>query len=522
MKLYLLRVYVINIQIDMRTTTQKLHKITLFQFKDFEMDCFISKYLFRINQHEVIDEETISVFTPAKYKLTRQREGARSEDIIKNKCQYLQDAIIRSTFREEGSFTISLNAQLLQAVIGKEYKPYLETLTDMGYIELGDGRWGADYEQYYKVGEYSTLYTVLTDKFIKTKPFVNQAIQAYKEKTQQGIQKLKKTTLDYISQLYGDRFIKKYLSSLNLITIEDEEGYETSISKKIAENPNSQCYYEYITEELYRKDKTISKIDSSHRMYHILTNLDRDLKQYLTIDFSIDCKNSHPLLFNYIIFNSLNIPYKSSYNISISIRSLNISSSPNNILHNVGKYLRKYLIYNKIETEDIAKMSDDELEYIYMTSKGLLWDDICKLHPNLDRHEVKEAMFGAVFYSRSPVPDRWNAYAKEFKEKYPSVYRLIGDWKRAKKQDAVKKYMREHHLPTNKGTTSLSIAMMALESEIFTSILKNLYAKRWNAVHIHDCIAIPKDGNKNHPSRDQVVSVMEKVYQEFGLSPTFD
>ena len=61
---------------------------------------------------------------------------------------------------------------------------------------------------------------------------------------------------------------------------------------------------------------------------------------------------------------------------------------------------------------------------------------------------------------------------------------------------------------------------MDLEARIFTTILKRLYAKRWNAIHIHDCIVIPKDGNANHPTEAQVRSVMEDVYKDFGLSPT--
>ena len=167
-------------------------------------------------------------------------------------------------------------------------------------------------------------------------------------------------------------------------------------------------------------------------------------------------------------------------------------------------------------------MKDDELEYICKTSKGLLWDEICEAHPELDRKEVKVAMFQAVFYSHSPITDRWNDYAKEFKSHYPSVYKLIGDWKRKKTSEAVKNYMAEHQLPIDKGSASLSVAMMALEADIFTTILKRLYSKRWNALHIHDCIIIPKTANKNQPTKEEVVGIMQDVYRSFGLAPTFD
>lgn len=157
----------------------------------------------------------------------------------------------------------------------------------------------------------------------------------------------------------------------------------------------------------------------------------------------------------------------------------------------------------------------------YLTSTGQLWDEIVSKHPEMDRNDVKVEMFRAVFYSHSPVADRWSVYAKEFKAQFPDVYGLIGDWKRKKTADSVIEYMKAHGLPFDRGSASLSIAMMALEADIFTTILKRLYAKRWNAVHIHDCIIIPKDGNKNHPTSEQVQQIMREVYQEFGLYPTF-
>ena len=109
----------------------------------------------------------------------------------------------------------------------------------------------------------------------------------------------------------------------------------------------------------------------------------------------------------------------------------------------------------------------------------------------------------------------------EFKARFPNVFKLIGDWKRKKTSAAVIKYMQAHRLPSDRGSASLSIAMMALEADIFTSILKRLYAKRWNALHIHDCIIIPKDNNKNHPTREEVEAIMADVYRDFGLAPTF-
>lgn len=97
---------------------------------------------------------------------------------------------------------------------------------------------------------------------------------------------------------------------------------------------------------------------------------------------------------------------------------------------------------------------------------------------------------------------------------------MIGAWKANKQSDEIKEYMKSRGLKVEKATASLSVAMMNLEAQIFTTILNRLYAKRWNAIHIHDCIVIPKDNNKNHPTKDQVRAIMEDVYKEFGLCPT--
>ena len=501
-----------------RKTTAPLHKIQLYQFRDFDMTDFINRYLHHVNPHEVIDPTTLSVFRPAKTMLTKGKEGARSESIIENKCRYLQDAIIRRAFSKKNSLTFSMKADILKAVIRNDYKPLLEVLTDMGYIEKGDGKGGKENHRFYQYGSYSYLYTLKNTDVYLTEPFINQAIQAYKEKTIEEIRNLNdKYTYRPLQEKHGESFLKRYMTSLRLIRVEDEEGLTNHINEVV--DKDNRIYYEYVLKELKTKDKTIYKVDDAGRIYHILTNLDRDLKQYLNIDISLDSKNSHPLLFNYFIFNKLDISFISSYNISKFLSNLKSFLVHNN--HNVGRKLRILLNTNQIEIESVAKLSDNEIEYIYLTSTGQLWDEIVSKHPEMDRNDVKVEMFRAVFYSHSPIADRWSVYAKEFKAQFPDVYGLIGDWKRKKTADSVIEYMKAHGLPFDRGSASLSIAMMALEADIFTTILKRLYAKRWNAVHIHDCIIIPKDGNKNHPTSEQVQQIMREVYQEFGLYPTF-
>lgn len=95
-----------------------LHKITLYQFKGFDMGEFIKQYLYIITPHETIDENTLSVYKPAEMKMSEARRGAKDENIITCKCMYLQDAIVRRAYAKADSQTFSLSSTILKEVIG--------------------------------------------------------------------------------------------------------------------------------------------------------------------------------------------------------------------------------------------------------------------------------------------------------------------------------------------------------------------------------------------------------------------
>ena len=520
----------------------KTNGITLYQFRDFDIEKYISLYRESISEKDITEYQPFIPMADFRYEhgqideqewqkqKAKEAEMSKGEivhqkaklgvlkatDKIVDKCAYLQDAIIRRATSRKGTMTFSLSSKILKSVVGHEYKRMLEVFIQMGYITLG-----SDYATdavtkyyYYSYGKYSTLYTLTNEDFI-TITSTNRAIIEYKEKTKQEYEKMKQLAVDEVTSRYGQSFTENYITSLRKIHIEDEESFNSFCEKRIKENPNAEYYYRYLYSALNDKNKSINKIDASGRIYTCLTNLDRELKQYLNIDFMLDCRNSHPLLFNYFIFNYYNISPFIAYKTTICLKSLFI---PNTSLHNVGKILNNQLKDNNL---DFCRFADDELYYIYLTSRGELWDDIAAKHPEMTRSEVKVRMFQEVFYSNTPYAYHWKEYAVEFKKQFPSVYKLIGEWKKARQTQSVKAYMDEHHLFTAKPTSSLSLAMMNLEAQIFTEILKRLYKKRWNAVHIHDCIVIPKDGNKNHPTQEQVMEIMEEVYKEYGLSPSF-
>ena len=530
----------------------------IYLFRDFDKDNFVSLYLDAIAEHQEI--ESINMFTgECTYNTIKAHSGVKNRDRIIEKCMYLQDVIIRKAYARRDTRTFSLNARILQNIIGKEFKAMLDVLISMGYIERGDGSNGADKHYYYRVGEYSTLFT-MKDVEYTIQNLVNKRIIDYKNKTANAISGfIKQHVDDIIIKQYGTGFLDRYIHSLNLIIIKDEKGLNKFINERITQNPKSAAYYDNLIHELKSSHKRINKIDYSHRFYHVLTNMKREIKQYLNIDITLDCKNSHPLLFNYFIYMNKDISINNAYNIStcLSIEhysTLGPSSLPITQLHNDRQNYYNLLRNNDLENWGFAKLEDDEIEYIYKTSNGLLWDELTEWalanpsvidrwktllddknqtkYPELTelkgddfkravRQVVKQEMFRQTFYARSSkILDDYDI-GKEFAKRYPHVFKLISDWKKKKNAKRVADYMKQHNLPYTE-TSSLSVAMMGLESVIFTGILQRLYAKRWNAVHIHDCIVIPDDGNTNHPTKQQVQDIMHDVYSKSGLCPTFD
>jgi hypothetical protein len=357
----------------------------------------------------------------------------------------------------------------------------------------------------------------------ETDPIQNFTIIKYRKKTAQAVDSLLESKVRArMEDRYGKKFVDQYLKSLQCFHITDRVGFAQKVSQLIHDNPKPKPYYQYVKQSLDEPVKHITRIDSSGRIYHCLTNLKRDLKPYLNIDFAIDCKNSHPLMLTNFIYSYHKIPTSIRKGISYLIKSSSpsqLSSLPSIISHNVEQYFHNKLNCNHI---DCSALSKDEVVYIHKTSNGLFWDEINKVHPEMERSAIKEALFQAVFYTKEKDLCKWNGFAREFKKSYPYVNELIASWKDEANIKVIKQYMDEHKLSYDDWRSSLSIAMMAFEAEVFIEILQRLYANGWKAVHIHDCIVIPKDDPARQPTQQQVIEIMDDVFGEFGLCPTFD
>ena len=518
-----------------------------------------------------------------EYVHIKSKRGVKTREKIIGKALYFQDLIIRKSYTKKDNGVFRLSSEVLKKVIGDEYKTMIKLFMRFGVLNHGDGHNGhkvGEYYYYYEPKKGSTMYSLPLDLRIKTEYTKDKEIIKLIEKEKSVLEEYVSTKIvPEIKNRYGEDFFNNYEKSLRKIKISDKEGLKQyiksaissynvnkdkeikeieelndkiikenlliedenskieEINKRIEEenkiiedaskkekplrkkrkkplkrypssNPMIEYYYRALVSRLEDKNKAISKIDNAGRVYHVLTNADRNIKKFLNIDIIADCKNSHPLLFNYFIFDSHDISTEEAYLISSAmhqIKGIDIRSE-------LGEFIPNQLL---------EKLWNNELLYIYLTSKGIFWDKVLEEYEGLNRNEVKIEMFQQVFYSKKTQVKFYQDKAKNFRETFPTVMQLILKWKKEENKDMILNYMRKQGIVGYEIGNALSVAMMNLEARIFTSILKRLYSKRWNAIHIHDCILIPNTNNKNKPTRQDVIKIMNEVYKEYGLAPIF-
>lgn len=491
--------------------------ITLYTIEGIDYDATIAKYQqLCVEGDKKIDtsKQNLSVygFVEPNYKETRKSRKPVDDTKTIRKIKYLVHTI---AYRQETSFDentdgVSIQTKIIENVIGKDYKVLLDALHELKYIKKFNN---------YIPGKLTKRYKVLGN--IITTSVLDVKIEQYINDTKE---KLNKITQDHFEEGYSADFRETYLRNLNKFKVKDIEGFNKFIDRK--RKPGKVRYYNYI-KECFNNKLEIFRIDDNNRIYHVLTLLKRELKQYLNILYSFDCKNSHPLLFNYFIFLSKNISIDLSYNISYILFHISYSDIYNNSSnHYVIKNIRNILNNNNIDNRIIAEFADDELLYLWKTTTGRFWDDIVEENKGVyQRSVIKKRMFAQVFYSKA---DKDAMFATQFKRDYPNVYNLILRWKEPLKYKDLNKCLTDYKkaVVLNGSTvmdkdqnTALPNLMMTLESNIYREILSRLFKRRISAVHIHDAIVIPE--TRAHVEISTIEKVMRDVYKQFGLHPTF-
>lgn len=477
------------------------------------------------------EAEAMPVLQESDAPITRSAIPLESDSKLQAKALFLQDELIYRAIlqsKEDGNVPVAyINASIIKEAIGRHYKPILEVFQKQGCITK-DFAYGDGYSYGYRINLLEIneipIPGELKPTIDKYRQKVKNLVTTYKENSiKDNLKTAMMRTSDNVSEQDISKFLLNYTKSLNHIEIRDKEGLNAFILAKNRESVENKVYYDYIYRSLTER-KDIYRVDAQGRFYHILTSAKREIKDYLNIGVAVDCKNSHPLLFNYILFIFNNIDISFSLRISSTLHQLFnsfiISNNNQSIYyHYVGKSIRKELIDSGINKTEIAGLTDDMLQYIFETSNGVFWDNICAEHPEYERTDIKQKMFAEVFYSNTAQLSH-KEFGKLFAARYPNVYREIKRWKSPSKYPDIDEYLRKNGITPKKSTASLSVALMALEANIFRSALESLYRKRYDAIHIHDCIVIPDTG-KTHQATEQVVTkILLEEYQKYGLIPT--
>lgn len=469
-------------------------KQLIYTFKDISIDAIIEKHIELLknqNQPQRIitnfDKVTCDSSFVAKIETV---EGAnkplpKKQILYKKYAFFIHRLIQRCKSNREGNFT-RFNSQILQTVLGNVYIDMLNTLEVLGIIKVSSSYIPSIQARLIELNP--NLPTVSEMKY-------SSYIEEYSDKMQQELKKYELIQILKIKSEMGDRLYDNFTKSLRLLKLIHREEAEDYRDRHHFISLKSKEYFTYILNEYDKGNFNILSVDKNLRIYSILSQSPRILKNFLNIKFSIDIHNSHPLLFNKLIIERYNI------NKNILHILYNNISIIDNSYYSVSKQLCKLLVNSGIKKEKIANIPNDILEYIYNTSKGIFWDDFTRLDEfkRLLRSHIKVTLFREVFYSKA-LTTKGKDFAKVFKKKYPSVYKLV---KESKKSDR----------------TYLANEMMKIESSLFRNILTKLYAKRFRVLTIHDAIIVLDVKANTQCVPELVQSIIEKEYQYIGLFP---
>lgn len=396
----------------------------------------------------------------------------------------------------------------------------------------------------YKDGFLLCQYTINTPEIFHPVECNNKIILSDLEKCSKIFKELHKKNIKRAKEHTSSSFINNYNKMIKEFKLIDIAGAEEFVNthKYDEKKTHSKLYYQYLLNKLKEgKIKEIEKCDENGRIYHIGTQIPKLLKPYTNITYSIDCKNSHPMLFNYLIFEY----YLNKDGISINNR-FNFKYLNNKlyffILYYICNYYDNKTTYHyfmqelcnelknsnieddKIET--IKKIPKDVIAYLSNSSHGEIWDEIHKANPQYDRNEIKKEMFKELFYSPRKNIRQKAKFAAAFQKKYPTVTKIIRFYKRTfhtqcQEQNLTKvtKKKGKDEEAWEKDEIQLAHKLMQLESCIFTQILKKLFRlSEFKGFAIHDAIVILD----NSIASEIVCNIMKTVFQEMGLYPTFD
>lgn len=474
-----------------------------------------------------------------KYTLTHKPQ--------RDKTEYKFRALIDMVYRlfasaKEGWF--SLNRKVLARVYDEAYPYMITTLSQHDIINWETNTMTIPHPEWFSLEPYRYAASV-----VPYRDKVNELIRDYN----------RKQLSDKIAAIdrRTDTFLRQYEHNVGLIQFVDVEGLESYMdnpSHFSEKHENSRLFFQNVVDRISVKngytyaEKCFVSMGASEevnhigRYYHIATSLPKELKPFTNIQYGVDTHNSHPLLFNFLIFNyfinnsliDLDFDFisisnsKLFYYISKYLFQTPISQSYHYVLESLCKYLKDNEIIQNVDLVRAIPM--DALRYIQDTTTGRIWEKIRQAFPQYSRDEVKENMFRHVYYTyatRTGYYDRREQkyvvmerkkWVDMFKKCYPSVLTLMNRIKKDLHEQCQRRGLIDKK---GKDMVQLPHLLMRFESVIFTRALAAAFAERIPAIGIHDCIAVVDNADSIDAVQQQkVVEIIKEQYMNAGLVPS--
>lgn len=456
---------------------KKTNKIVIEQLENVAIESIIQKY------KEIMNEE---------------RKSLPREIVLYHKIVFLVHLIISKCKRSRDN-KIQLHAERLKNVLGPDYAYTITALTAMDIIKV---------DEKYLIGVHCRIIS-LVDWNIKIEETSNKKVIEYVEKWERLGLKVKeekendvafspklidgKICLVRVGQYKLDEdeilFRSRYEEALSCLRLRGNKQEAQDYVDSLFPNKNIHQYY-YYTNCIQEYDKNkicIYSIDKQNRIYHFLTSLPKKIKKLYNIKYQLDIANSHPLLLSKILIDKYKIEISKLRKI-YNIHREEYKENP----HSVSKQL-----YNEQNMCEIH-IPEDVIKYLYVCSKGLIWDDFATVFPEFTRDEVKVKAFKEIFYPARNITE-FTQFGQKFIELYPNVHATVRELK---------------------DVTKLPNLLMTFESKLMRQILKDCYARGWKVVNIHDAVIVFDVEENSSVDPIDIKKIINDVYRKYLLHPT--
>jgi len=394
----------------------------------------------------------------------------------KNAYYFIIDYMINYTNQDKRNKDgyININCNEMQAVIKRKPYSYIKTLEKCELLECNN---------VYKIGVHKQMYRINPSIILDF-----NTVDVHSTDT------LFKPLLKYYrNKKTHYNLLEPYLAEMKnkLMNIEFDYNAAFKWIDSVADDKKRISYYSAVLrlqdnrQRYFKRNKTNNRLDTN------LTNLKKDLRNFLIGDFvQIDLKNSQPLLLSILIKQLLN-----------TNTILMFQKIKKNIIQNIG--IKSFNTLSKIrKNQDFSKNANYCL-YDW-TISGQFYERMEKeFNYKFCRNEIKELMFKVLFSKNLCRNEKavFEPYKKEkelFAKIFPYEYEVI-------------KLLKE------KNHEYLSILLQKIESNIFIdTIAPRLVENGIIPLTIHDSVIVEVE------HKEKALNIIHNSFVEVvGIVPSF-